>query len=48
MIGYCPETSPLLDKFTGKEMLTLIASLNGSRSDVEKFVSEWIIASGMK
>ncbi|XP_065210323.1 ATP-binding cassette sub-family A member 17-like [Planococcus citri] len=46
-IGYCPRMSPVLDKFTGKEMLLLIASLNGSRSDPENLVSEWISASGL-
>ncbi|XP_065212709.1 phospholipid-transporting ATPase ABCA3-like [Planococcus citri] len=42
-IGYCPQTNPLMDELTGREMLALIASLRGiSGYDSEVLIDQWI------
>lgn len=43
MIGYCPQGNPLIDELTGKEMLTMIASLRGiSGYEAEMLSDQWI------
>ncbi|XP_065212724.1 ATP-binding cassette sub-family A member 17-like [Planococcus citri] len=43
MIGYCPQTSPLFDEFTGKEMLEIFGLLSGIRKkDIETITDKWI------
>lgn len=43
MIGYCPQTDPLFDEFTGKEVLKIFGLLNGiKRKDIEIMVDDWI------
>lgn len=43
MAGYCAQTNCFIEELTGREMLTLIASLRGvTGNDIKAVVDKWI------